>query len=364
MREVNRQRAISIMAFPRKGNSYVDCFYPPVEALGVEVCEGEFSGRWLLMHLRGIDYIHFHWPSFFYDQPQRRKCLRNFAIFSFLLTLARWRGVRLIWTIHNLYPHEGCVIPRLDTLTRRLLVRLGALFLIHGPSAKADVLKEFPAIAGRIVLVQHGNWMGYYPNSIACSTARYQLGLTQNEFVFLFLGLCKPYKNLEGLIHAFEQLPGNPALVIAGKFQDTAYEAKIKAAIGRSRSRIILHSGFVRHDDVQIYLRACNALAAPYNEILSSGSAVLAMSFGRPVIAPAMGCLKDLIVDGCGVLYDPSEQPDSLRDAMAAAMESRFDENHIVAEALKLDWRESARIVVNSLAGLRLQKDTALDLGS
>src|ERR1700689_3030551 len=81
-RNGNQFRATSIMAFPRKGDSYSDCFYPPVEGLGVKVCGGEFSGRWLLKHLRNIDYVHIHWPSFFYNKPQRSKCIRDFALFS------------------------------------------------------------------------------------------------------------------------------------------------------------------------------------------------------------------------------------------------------------------------------------------
>jgi glycosyltransferase involved in cell wall biosynthesis len=226
------------------------------------------------------------------------------------------------------------------------------------------VLREFPASAGRIVQIQHGHWIDYYPNEMTRGTARSRLGLAENEFVFLFIGLCKPYKNLEGLIRAFELLPRDPLLVISGKFQDAVYEATIRAAISRSQSRIILHSGFVPNKDMQVYLRACNAVVTPYNEILTSGSAILALSFGRPVIAPAIGCLKDLIVEGCGFLYDPSQQPGSLRDAMWGAMEARFDEAHIMAEALKLDWRESARIVVNSLTGLCNRRNGAADSGS
>lgn len=356
LKNANRQRAISIVAFPRSGNSYSDCFYPPLEALGVNVYEGEFSGTWLLKHLRNMDYIHIHWPSFFYNKPQRSKCLRGFALFSFLLMLARWRGARLIWTIHNLYPHERCMIPQLDTLTRRLLIKLGTIFFVHGSSAEADVLREFPALAGRTVLIDHGHWIGHYPNTVAYSAARSQLGLTNSEFVFLFLGTCNPYKNLEGLIRAFEQLPGNPALIISGKFQDAAYEAEIRAAVNRSRGRIILHSGFVPDEDLQIYLRACNVVVTPYNDVLSSGSTILAMSFGRPVIAPAMGSLKDLVVERCGVLYDPSQESESLPEAMRTAMEANFDEAEIIAQALRLDWLKSAKIVVNSLVNLRDQK--------
>jgi beta-1,4-mannosyltransferase len=359
-----RQRDISLIAFPRRGNGYVDCFYAAVEDFGAEVREGHFSVRWLLKHVRNGDYIHIHWPSYFYSAPQRHKCLRGFARFLFLLTLARWRGARLAWTIHNLYPHDRCVIPQLDILARHLLVKLGMFFFIHCSCAEADVLREFPALAGRIVQIQHGHWIAYYPNTITCRTARSRLALPENEFVFLFLGLCRPYKNLETLIHAFEQLPGKPVLLVAGQFQDAAYEAAIRTAINRSPSRIILHSGFVRDEDLQIYLRACNVVVTPYKEILTSGSAILALSFGRPVIAPAMGCLKELIGEGCGFLYDSSPEPGGLRDAMQASMKATFDEMHIMAETSKLDWRESAEIFVNNLRMLCNQKDASTHLQS
>jgi beta-1,4-mannosyltransferase len=360
--DAKRPRAISLIAFPRRGNGYVDCFYAAVEGLGVEVREGHFSAGWLLKHVRDADYVHIHWPSYFYAAPQRRRCLRGFAKFLFLLTLARWRGARLLWTIHNIYPHDRCVIPQLDILARRLLVKLSTLFFIHCSCAEAGVLREFPALARRIVQIQHGHWIGYYPNTIACSAARSLLTLTENEFVFLFLGSCRPYKNLETLINAFEQLPGKPVLLVAGQFQDAAYEAAIRAAINRSPSRIILHSGFVRDEDMQIYLRACNVVVTPYKEVLTSGSAILALSFGRPVIAPAVGCLKELIVEGCGFLYDSSKTPGDLQDAMQASMEAIFDETHIASEASKLDWQESAKIFVNNLRGLPNQKDASTNL--
>lgn len=139
--------------------------------------------------------------------------------------------------------------------------------------------------------------------------------------------------------------------MISGKFHDTAYEAAIRAAISRSRSCVILLSGFVRREDTQSYLRACNVVARPYNEILGSGSAILAPSFGRPVIAPAIEGLKDLIGEGCGFLYDPSQHPGSPGDAMRAAMGARFDEAHVMAESLELDLRESAKTMVDSVCG-------------
>jgi len=348
-------RPISILAFPSKGNAYVDCFYPPIEALGVDVREGIFAGRWLLRNLHHVDYVHIHWPSFLYGSADRGTCLRAFALFLFLIALIRWRGARLIWTVHNLYPHDRCVIPRMDTWVRRILVKNCAFFLIHGPAAEQAVLAEFPATAGRTVPIEHGNWIGYYPNTIGRDDARMRMGLKKDDFVFLFAGLCKPYKNLELLIREFEELPGDRVLVIAGAFQDPKYQAVIQAAAERSRARIRLDAGFVPRDGMQIYMRACDVVVAPYAEVLTSGTAMLALSFGRPVVAPAAGHLRTIIQEGCGALYDPS-QPDGLRAALCVAMNSTFDQSRILAEAAKHTWEETASIVL-----ARMKQDSTFD---
>ena len=57
-----------------------------------------------------------------------------------------------------------------------------------------------------------------------------------------------------------------------------------------------------------------------------SGTAMLAVGFGRPEIAPAVGLLKELVDERCGLLYDPSDRT-GLRDAMNAAFNARFDES-------------------------------------
>ena len=336
------------MAFPRRDNFYTECFYPALESLGVKVHEGIFAGRWLLQNLRRVDYVHLHWPSFFYHDQRRTRCLRKYALFLFFLALTRWRGARLIWTVHNLYPHDRCVIPLLDGLTRRLLIRMAARFAVHGPSAEAEVRRIFPAVAGRTVLIDHGHYIGYYPNAVTRSAARLKLGIADNDFLFLFIGLCKPYKNVEGLIGAFEQLGGQSVLVIAGKFPNSEYEATIREAVARSGARIILHPGFVPDEDVQIYLQACDIVTVPYKDVLTSGIAMVAFSFGRPVIAPALGFLKDAVTKDSGLLYDAS-QPDGLKHAMQSAMRAKFDESRIIEHAKAHDWRQSAQRMIEGL---------------
>jgi beta-1,4-mannosyltransferase len=346
-------RGLKIMAFPKHGNSYVDCFYPAMEKLGASVQAGDFSLRWLMDHLRSVDYVHLHWPSFLYRGKTAGETVSGFGRFLFFLGLIRRRGVRLAWTVHNLYPHDPCPLPGIDWTARRALIRTGSLFLIHGPSAEKAALREFPAMRGRTQLIEHGHWIDYYPNSITRLEARSRLGLDPGDTVFLFFGLCKPYKGLEELIRTFERLPGNPVLLIAGKFQSTEYEAQIRALVGRS-PRIHLFSGVVPTDEVQVYLKACDIMVVPYTKILTSGSVVLAMSFGRPVIAPAFGSVKDTVREGCGILYDAA-QPDGLARSMHAAISARFDESHILQEISRYTWHHSAWLAYDRMRRLLAQ---------
>ena len=110
------QKPISIMAFPHAGDSYTDCFYAALQDEGITVHQGIFAGRWLYENLRNIDYIHFHWPSFYYNDKSRVQCLYKFSLLLFLFVLTRVRSVGILWTVHNLMPHDRCILPSLDRL--------------------------------------------------------------------------------------------------------------------------------------------------------------------------------------------------------------------------------------------------------
>ena len=341
---------ISILAFPASGIPYVDCLYPALQSCGVEVREGIFAGRWLLANLRDVDYVHIHWPNFFYSRPRILSTFHGFGLFLFLLVLARWRGVRIIWTVHNLQPHDPCIIPGLDAAASWLLIRLATRFFVHGMSAEREVLDRFPRMAGRIVVIDHGHWQDLYPDTIGRDAARRKLSINERDYTFLLIGLCKRYKNLEGLIYAFERLPGQPALVIAGHFPDKTYETSIRALIDHSpaRIRIRLFPRYIPDEEIQVFLYAADAVVVPYLEVLTSGTGLLALTFGRPLIAPARGSLKDIVTEDCGLLYN-LDAADGLKETMVAIMSKHFEEAKIRKIATTHDWRKSAQVMVDSL---------------
>lgn len=324
-------------------------FYDALEALGHEAHEARPSGGWLLRRARSYDAVHLHWPSLLYARPTRAASLRAFATFVAALEAMRRAGTHLLWTVHNIMPHERCVVPALDVLMRRYLVRVASRFFVHGPNCEAEALAAFPAMAGRVSRIAFGHWTGAFPDAITREAARARLGLAPGDFAFLFAGQCRPYKNIEGLVRAVASLPAPARLVVAGRFVDPALERAVRAAAAEAgEGRVVLHARYIPDDEMQVYLRGCDAVAAAYTEVLTSGTTVLAGTFGRPIVAPARGFLKDFTTPETAVLYDPAD-PDGLRGALLRAMGTRFDEARIAAHARSHTWEDSARAFVSAL---------------
>ena len=86
-------------------------------------------------------------------------------------------------------------------------------------------------------------------------------------------------------------------------------------------------------------MRACDACVLPYRQVTTSGAAILALSFGVPVVAPRMGCFVDLIGNDRGVLFDP-DHPAALAEALQRVRHIDVDRSRraAVAYARTLDW--------------------------
>src|SRR5262249_24426382 len=160
--------------------------------------------------------------------------------------LLRLRGVRVVWTAHNLYPHDGGKDLWLHRFARWFLVRIVDRIFVHGTTAAQIVQTEFGVDSTILRVISHGNWIRTYPTTISRSEARGRLGLPEAAHIYLFVGLCKPYKGLEALIEAMAQVDPGAILVIAGKFPSTAFQQTLTALAERAGvDKVILRPGFV-----------------------------------------------------------------------------------------------------------------------
>ena len=65
----------------------------------------------------------------------------------------------------------------------------------------------------------------------------------------------------------------------------------------------------------------------------------MALSFGKPVVMPGLGCLPELVDDTMGLLYDPKERH-ALRDALVEirGRDLKAAEASAMNRARTLDW--------------------------
>jgi len=92
--------------------------------------------------------------------------------------------------------------------------------------------------------------------------------------------------------------------------------------------------------DLQCFMQASDVCVLPYRDVTTSGAAILAFSFGKPIIAPALGGFPELAQNGRGIIYDP-QQSDGLLQALqqARSRDMAAAGERALTWAREHDWR-------------------------
>lgn len=329
-----------------EANPYGGLLGRGLASVGVELVAGhaqEFDAAWVRANRGHVDVLHLNWPHYLYDAPDLTSRVVRAAGLIDNLALARELGYKIVWTVHNLFPHESST-PDLDRLVRLAVIQLATAVITHCDYARGLVLRHFHRSDG-VVVIPHGHFMDVYPNTLSHQRARQKYGLAEEHFVYLFFGNVRPYKGLEKLLDVFCGLPGEHLrLLLAAKVYNEYGDRFVEMARQRD-PRIIVHSSrFFANEEFQHFFNAADVSVLPFVDVLTSGSAITALGFGQPLITPAVGCLPELVDNTTGILYD-QRQPDALQEAMIA-VQSRDQSamrNAARQRARGLDWAEIGR---------------------
>jgi len=209
----------------------------------------------------------------------------------------------------------------LNRLTLRVQYRLADHIFVHTEKMKGELVDDFGVQGEAITVLAHPINDAFPDTALTPVEAKARLGLTPREKTLLFLGRIRAYKGLEFLLTAFERLvEHDPSyrLVIAGepKKGDEAYFEEIhrRTAPGREAGRILMNARFIPDEEMELYLKAADALVLPYKDISQSGVLFLAFTFGLPAIAADVGSFSEVVRDGrTGVLFKPEDPADLTR---------------------------------------------------
>lgn len=303
--------------------------------VSVQMLDRMPSESWLHENAGRVHVLHLHWLYGIY-MARFQTPLRAVAFWR-RLSLAQELGYGIVWTAHNILPHRPELRP-LHAIVRARIMREADAVIVHCQAGETELRRRF-ARRGPIHVIPIGHTMGLYPVTMSRAAARQSLGLHPDQFVYLFLGLLAPYKGLDRLLEAFWRIAGDDdVLLIGGESLNAAVSRQVTAA-AQADTRIHLHLGHIPDDDMQRFLLSADVMVTPYRAVLTSSTAVLALSYGLPVVAPSLGCLPELITPEVGLVYDATvtgSLPAALRAAKSfdlAAMRA-----NALARAEQLDW--------------------------
>jgi beta-1,4-mannosyltransferase len=336
---------VNVLAWPASsevsGNEYNSLLTRAV-ATASGTTTVEFSP---LRLLRGNwDVWHLHWPDHLFRTRRLIPLLAKLAVLAVLVEWARLRQTRIVWTVHNTQPHAAGR-PRLHRRYLRWLARRVDAAIALSDVGAAQARAAFPALAGRpLSVIPLGHYLDAFPNRVTRREARATIGLDEHVRVIAFVGRISPYKGVPELVRAFRAVEDHDIrLLVAGEPLAAGIRAELEAAAAAD-PRVVLHLRHVADDELQVFFNASDLVALPYREILHSASALLALSFGRPVLAPARGALTELEREfGADWirLYVGPLGPDVLRRTLSV---SAPDPQALLGELrVRLDWARIGR---------------------
>ncbi|MDC9823993.1 hypothetical protein PRN20_09620 [Devosia sp. ZB163] len=275
--------SVSIRPHHSPLNRYVNLFAAAFTTAGWRVRRL----RWRPGEAWGSQVNIVHWPNDMFSPVGRRRWQATGKLLLMRLSRSVF-GTRWIWVVHNLQPHdrgeEG------GKIWRAFLGQLDGLVFLSRHS-RDQFAAAYPFVRATSVVVRHG----HYRSGAVRQAGAFAPPTADRPLRLQFAGLVRPYKNVDGLIEATRPLAGLVDLNIKGLARDPHIRSLLsRLAAGANNISLHLASEPLEEAEIEDAVDAAHAVILPYRHILNSGVALLSLSRNRPVIAPAVGSLKEL----------------------------------------------------------------------
>ncbi|HXF76382.1 MAG TPA: glycosyltransferase family 4 protein [Methylomirabilota bacterium] len=245
------------------------------------------------------------------------------------IRLLKLFGIKIVYTAHDLLPNTN---PSLEHhwLLGRIYRKVDAI-VVHGEASKDEMVSVFGLDPAKIYVIPHGsNELVSTNRQTSKQAAREKLGIGSAHRVILFFGIIKPYKGLEYLVQAFEevktQVRNSLLLVVGGIYDGDAeafhYYADLIDQI-RRRDDVLCVPHYIPFEKISDYFCAADLVVLPYTKTYTSGVLLAAYAAGRPVVATDTGALKEAVETGRSGLVVPPKDAKALSRAIVEIFNRR-----------------------------------------
>lgn len=246
------------------------------------------------------DVFHLNWLDHLAGRQPLGRRAAMLAKLAGLLVLARCRGRRVWWTVHNVEPHDQSADARVFTAAMALTFALADTVQFLSSSAEHAFLTKFKPL-NRLrskALVTPLPMVSVGPRRLRREPR------SDDPVTFLLFGNLRRAKNAVETIRSFAQIGDGVIprqLIVAGEPVDSAYEAAmVEAAAGVPDVELRLR----RHTDGELSELLAHAAWGVflYERTSNSGALVACLGAGVPAIATDLPYFRELAATAPGAV--------------------------------------------------------------
>ena len=235
--------------------------------------------------------VHVHWEEFVLREC-RSEVEADAAASAFASELAavQERGGPIVWTVHNELPHE---IPyhRQFFALRAALARYADVVLLHNANSRDVLAKQVAIDPSRLRQLPHPSYLGRLEDEATLEAGLSEVPLDRRIQAFGWIRLQKGYGQMLDMLSA-DFLDARGAHV---RISGSGAEAELVVAQQANRNDVRWDIRHVPDPEVPRLLRSAACVILPYERVLTSGVALLAISVGAMIVAADYPQLRELL---------------------------------------------------------------------
>lgn len=273
---------------------------------------------------------HFHWIHGKTAVAKNKKEADEAVRFwEKLLFQIKKKKYKIVWTVHNVMPHESVWVEQDKIIHQMMADAADRLHIMANDSI--ELTKPFYALSSdKTFYVPHPTYENVQPCDVAKEDARKLLKLSADDHVFLSFGAIMGYKGYDDLMAVYDKVRENKKintkLIIAGIPSDKDLVSRLQKW-GGDKEDVVLNLDAVPNEKIQIFFKSADIAVFPYKRTMNSGAALMALTFGVPIVGPMSGGFKDIIESGFGIPFELND-----RDGLYKAMNMTLDKSFVIEE--------------------------------
>lgn len=294
---------------------------------------------------KDIDFLLLDWVHSFYISPSLFKTIIKIFTGELERFLLKKRRKKIVWNLHNLHRHDKKFQKLEQWHFRRLARRVDVIRVFNKSSISQAQSYLNLKNANKIFYAAHGHYKDVINKEIKVDI-RKKFSIDKNAGVLLFVGSIRPGKGLLKFIQTFREIKTDCHLIVAGEPLSEFYEEKIKI-LSKSKLNIHLDLEYIEDDLLSSYIDAANYIVLPYEYILNSGTLLLALSFGKPILGNKIKLFEEIASDPPNILENLHDKH-SLEQCL-----DRISQNKSIEIDIKVsehyNWDNIARKIIDRI---------------